>query len=151
MQNTFRPIHNTETNVGRMFVCNRLSFSGFSGAPSHCAVVLIETTSGRHISVCSQPSGKYFGTSVTNALEIICEEVRKAGFKDWTKWGDDDYWFEHYPVGAGILLDRYTLMRVTFEGSAPSWDSNGTWRNAAKLVGVSAEALAYGYESELEI
>ncbi|KAL0630656.1 hypothetical protein Q9L58_010495 [Maublancomyces gigas] len=120
----------------------------------------------KRIVVCSQPRGPYLGTSVTNAFELILEQLRltKGAGKwfnlfqpiespsKWAKWEHGKtVWLEHYPVGASVLEGRYTLMSVSLPSGQPSWGPNMSWERMAARLRVPAETLAYGYESELEI
>lgn len=149
MNSDFEVVGKKFDNVRSMHFCGKFAFRGFGSAQSHCALVLLETKDGKRIVVCSQPKGKYLGTSVTNAVEIINAQLRTTKFKAWTKWEPGtNYWLEHYPVGTGLLTGRYTLMLVTYEGGGFNWGRNSSWGQAAAHFGLPVEALAYGFEDE---
>jgi hypothetical protein len=149
MENGFKTIGEKFNNVRSMHLSNRFSFRGFGGIESYCTLLLIETTNSKLIVVCSQPNAEYLGTSVTNAIEIINDKLRDTNFKDWTKWKEGkNHWYEHYPKGAGLLPDRYTLMPVSYEEGGFTWGQNTFWKQVANQIDVPVEALAYGFEDE---
>lgn len=56
------------------------------------------------------------GTSITNRIEYICEELRKGGSLI------DPIWVEHYPTGTGIADTVDTFAIVSFNQSGePEW------------------------------
>jgi hypothetical protein len=126
--------------------CKKLLFDGFSrNTESFCYMVLVQRKDEKFVVVCSQPDN-YVGTSVTNAVEIIYSQLLKIRGKKLRV----AHWLEHYPPGAGMLQERYTLMEVVFNDGSPSWGPVVSWSTAAKRVDVPVKFLAYGFEKEID-
>lgn len=127
-------------------VCDEFIFKGFSSiVESKCSLtILVRKSDKLNIVICSQLKD-YYGTSVTNAAEIIREDLINL-----KKISKNSKWFEHYPTGVGLLEHTYSLVPVEFdENGSPSWGRTVSWEALADHLGIPKEALAIGYGDEL--
>lgn len=146
MTNRFEKLNDLPQEIADARYYRHFRFAGFGG-DSFCTILLVRKQDDALVVVCSQIPGAV-GTSVTNGLEAIGAQLGEEIPPTWRE--TTPLWFEHYPTGAGMLVNRYTLMQVTFEQGSPSWSSLISWKQAEKLSKVSAKILAHGYEEELE-
>ncbi|MCZ8092092.1 MAG: hypothetical protein O9331_01250 [Acidovorax sp.] len=145
MGNVFEDVKKSLKGVSSIRLCREFLFEGFSRlVSSKCRVLILKKVNGRQCVICSQLPD-YYGTSITNAVEIIRDSlINSYGLEA------NAMWYEHYPVGLGLFFGEYSLMEVRFdEKGSPSWGSLTTWRAAADVVGVDVHALAMEFEDEL--
>lgn len=129
-----------------VLACSEFLFEGFSNLLEHkCWITLIKEFGVAKYVVCSQLDN-YYGTSITNAAEIIRQQLI-----DKHDLCHESIWLEHYKKGLGLSVGRYSLCPVSFdENNNPSWDQNITWEKASELYRVPLAALSFGFSDELK-
>lgn len=128
-----------------VLACKEFIFQGFSHlVESKCWITLIKKDGYVKYVVCSQLE-KYYGTSITNAAEIIRKQLI-----DEHHLSKDSIWLEHYKRGLGLSMGKYSLSPLSFDdNNNPSWDQDLTWETASEKFEVPLNALTFGFEDEL--
>lgn len=130
----------------KVSACSEFRFQGFSQIVEHkCWITLIsENNKVKHV-VCSQLNN-YYGTSITNAAELIRQHLI-----DEHNLELESTWLEHYKKGLGLSIGSYSLCPVTFDDkNNPAWDQDLSWETASKKFDIPLSALAFGFEDELK-
>lgn len=140
----FKELDKWKNKLDTVKLCENYEFKGFSPlVKSECKILVLQKND-TEVVICSQLEN-YYGTSITNAVERIWQSL-----VDKRTISTSAIWYEHYPIGEGLIPDMYSIVRVKFdENGSPTWGAQIHWEELSKRYDIPVEALAYGYDNEL--
>lgn len=103
------------------------SFIGFGGVQSRCHIRILDDQDKPIVVVCSQMATKS-GTSVTNAAEIIAQNVvreflERDNVTHLERTDKSLVWVEHYAAGLGLgSRESYAIVTFHQDSGTPNWD-----------------------------